>query len=54
MFLLTICFYRKKETSLSYRGYEDTSYDEISGIDIPEMFSRIVSCYGLPQEDIST
>ena len=34
------------EFSSSHRGFEDTSFDELSGIGIPDILLNVVLCYG--------
>ena len=36
--------------SLSQTLFKDTSFDELSGIGIPEILLKFVSCYGFVQE----
>ena len=45
---------RESKFSLPHRKFEDTSFDEISGIGTPENLLNIVSCYGFVQYEIST
>ena len=42
----------KKDFFLSQKGFEYTSFDEISGIGIPEILLNIVSCYGFLKSTI--
>ena len=44
----------RKIPSLSHILFEDTSYDELSGIGIPEMLLNIVSCCVFLKEDTPT
>ena len=46
-----LCLQRKLMLSLLHRRFEDDLFDEISGIDIPELLLNIVSCYGYIQDD---
>ena len=50
------CLYLQKDNkpSMSYKGFEDTSYFELSGFGIPEILLNIMSCYGCVQEDPPT
>ena len=42
---------KKPKWSSSHIRFEDNSFDEISGIDIPEILFNIVSCYFFVLED---
>ena len=41
----------EKKLSLPHIGFEDTPYDELSIIGIPEILLNIVSCHGFSQEE---
>ena len=45
---------REPKLSSSHKKFEDTLFDELSVIGIPEILLKIVSCYSFVQEDNST
>ena len=48
------CIQKEKKLYLSHKGFEYTSFHELSGIGIPEILINIVSCYGFIQQVTST
>ena len=48
-----LCLQQLKKLYLSHRLFEDTPFDDISGIGIPGFFLNILPCYVFVQEVIS-
>ena len=49
-----LCLKIEEKLSLLHRGFEDNSFDELSGIGIPEILLKNVSCYDYIQDENST
>ena len=48
-----VCLQREANLSLLNKVFEDTSFNELTGIGIPERLLRIFSCYGYIQDEDS-